>query len=66
MSETTCQHGYPVNDPHAEPCYRKGCYEPKRCDHIWEYVNGPDHAANFLCSRCEAELVVPIKIEIPS
>jgi hypothetical protein len=22
-----CPHGYPLNDSHAEPCYREGCYE---------------------------------------
>ena len=23
-----CPHGYPLDDPHAEPCYRKGCHKP--------------------------------------
>lgn len=31
------------------------------CEHVWEYTSGPDHAANFLCSRCEAEMVAPVK-----
>lgn len=31
---TTCPHGYPLNDPHAEPCYREGCYVlPKTSSH---------------------------------
>lgn len=29
----------------------------RQCEHLWEYVSGPDHAANWLCSRCEAEMV---------
>lgn len=33
----------------------------RECDHVWEYVSGPDSAANFLCSRCEAETVAPVK-----
>ena len=35
------------------------------CDHVWEYASGPDHAANFLCSRCEAEMVAPVKQAVP-
>ncbi len=31
------------------------------CEHVWEYTGGPDHAAHFLCSRCEAEMVAPVK-----
>ncbi len=31
------------------------------CEHVWEYTGGPDSAANFLCSRCEAEMVAPVK-----
>ncbi len=31
------------------------------CEHVWEYTGGPDHAAHFLCSRCEAETVAPVK-----
>ena len=31
-----CPHGYPLDDPNAEPCYREGCYEPRpelqQCD----------------------------------
>lgn len=30
------------------------------CDHVWEYTSGPDSAAHFLCSRCEAEMVAPV------
>ena len=30
------------------------------CEHVWEYTSGPDSAANFLCSRCEAEMVAPV------
>mgnify|MGYP001562303108 CR=1 FL=1 len=28
----TCPHGYPLDDPDAEPCYREGCYTPKPDD----------------------------------
>ena len=35
--------------------------DKRPCDHVWEYTSGPDHAANFLCSRCEAEMVAPVK-----
>ena len=44
---------------------RKGATQPKAprrpCEHVWEYASGPDHAANFLCSRCETEMVAPVK-----
>lgn len=33
----------------------------RECEHVWEYASGPDSAANFLCSRCEAEMVAPVK-----
>lgn len=33
----------------------------RQCEHVWEYTSGPDHAAHFLCSRCEAEMVAPVK-----
>lgn len=32
----------------------------RACEHLWEYVNGPDNAANWLCSRCDAEAVMPV------
>ena len=38
----------------------KKARERKPCDHVWEYVNGPDDAANFLCSRCDAAIVAPV------
>lgn len=37
----------------------------KPCDHVWEYCSGPDDAASFLCSRCEAELIAPVKRSQP-
>lgn len=35
--------------------------ERKPCDHVWEYCSGPDHAARWLCSRCEAEMIAPVQ-----
>ena len=35
------------------------------CEHVWEYTSGPDHAARFLCSRCEAEMVAPVRPPTP-
>ena len=25
-----CPHGYPLDDPNAEPCYHEGCYDPPK------------------------------------
>lgn len=37
-----------------------GQSQRKQCEHVWEYCSGPDSAANWLCSRCEAEMVAPV------
>jgi hypothetical protein len=29
------------------------------CEHVWEYCSGPDHAAQWACSRCDAAMVAP-------
>lgn len=35
-----CPHGYPLDDPNAEPCYRKGCYEPMAVKRYYDMHSG--------------------------
>lgn len=52
----------PMSQTTQSPKAVKSPSSKKRaCEHVWEYASGPDHAAHFLCSRCEAEMVAPVK-----
>lgn len=49
-----------VTQPPRSAEARKPVRTKAPCAHMWEYVNGPDNAANWICSRCEAEMVAPV------